>query len=166
MDGWWGMQEAFRGTAGEPELSNCCWTSAQSFLPHRSTLTVICTHTLTHTRYWTPQDDIQNNTSHRGFLKSVPCSCSSRLFSPLIILPCWSMKCQKMVKNVWISVSPEPKLTSSNVLFSPQLKEEGEKPGGVHVRAAGTRESWFLSLKDVHWLFDYQSSCQLIKQSD
>lgn len=48
MDGWWGMQEAFRGTAGEPELSNCCWTSAQSLLPHRSTLTVICTHTHTH----------------------------------------------------------------------------------------------------------------------
>ena len=43
--------------------------------------------------------NIQNNTSHRGFLKSVLCSCSSRLFSPLIILPCRSMKCQEMVKT-------------------------------------------------------------------
>lgn len=44
-------------------------------------------------------------------------------------------------EHTWISVSPEPKLTSSNVLFSPQLKEEGKKPGDIHVKAAGTRES-------------------------
>ena len=34
----------------------------------------------------------------------------------------WSIKCQKMVKNVH-QCFPKPKMTSSNVLFCPQLKD-------------------------------------------
>ena len=44
------------------------------------------------------------------------------LFSRLIDKLFWSIKCQKMVKNV-DQCLPKPKMTSSNVLFCPQLKD-------------------------------------------